>query len=319
MNEFQFINFIKSLESAKVPAPRGIGDDCAVFPLDRKRYYLVSTDSMVENVHFKFQYSRPRQIGIKSISVSISDVAAMGGKPLYVLLDIQCPNTIKDSELKEFAVGVDSACKKYGIKIIGGNTVRGSIFSVSVTVIGTVLKNCIKLRSGARQGDLIFVTGQPGRSALGFELLKKGFLTSLSRPYISSHLDPQVFVDVGIRIGKQIGVHSMIDVSDGISSEIHHLCKASGVGAVIRSDLLKYPESMIRLCRKIHKHPVDFYLHGGEGYELLFTGVPEVLGFLQRKGVDCCVIGEIVSRRCGVNLLMNGRLLALKYQGFMHF
>ena len=289
----------------------GIGDDTAVLKYNDKNYFLITADALIENIHFSLEYSTPEQIGMKAIEQSVSDIASMGGIPKHALISLALPNNIDVDFVDRVYEGINKKSKKYKISIVGGNIVHSKEIAINVTLIGFVGKKYLTLRSKASVDDLIFCSGNVGASAIGLELLK----LNLNGKSIKKHLEPICKLNLARKIAK-IGVNSMIDVSDGVASEVKHICKESNVGAIIYADRIPISKGAITDSKKIHKNPLDFALYGGEDFELIFTANKNKLS--QLKGYDVSVIGKIVGKKDGIKLIKDGRKLNLKI-GFDHF
>ncbi len=289
----------------------GIGDDAAVLKHDKKYHFLFTKDSLVEDVHFSLKYFKPEQVGMKAVEQNVSDIAAMGGIPKYALLSFYFPKNIGIEMVEGIIDGINKKCGEYKISIIGGNISSSKQIIIGIAMIGFVEKKYLGLRSGARINDLIFCTGNVGSSALGFELLKKKFKGNS----IKKHLEPKSRLGLAGKLVK-VGINSMIDVSDGVASEIKHICDESKVGAVIYADKIPISKNTIKDAEKIKKDALDFALYGGEDFELIFTASKNKLKKL--KGYDVTVIGEIVDRKYGIRLIKNNKRLKLR-NGFDHF
>jgi len=237
-----------------------IGDDCAVF--DK---FVISTDSLVQNIHFSLDYSSNFQIGYKSAAVSLSDVAAMGAKPKYILLSISLPKD-KTNFAKGFLEGFNSCINKFNVTLIGGDTTgsNNTIF-INTTAIGTIIDKPI-FRKGAKQGDTIYITKIPGLSHLGLKLLQTNKI-QLHENAVKTHLMPEPEVNKALIIAKNKLANSMQDLSDGISKDLKTLCTENNCGAIINLDLLPVPK-----CKTFTElELLNIALHGGEDYSLLFT------------------------------------------------
>jgi len=272
----------------------GIGDDCAVI-VPRKDKLLLTTDMMVQGVHFDLAFTTYFQLGFKTISVNVSDIFAMGGSPRFALLDIAAPEDTQENSLNAFFKGVEKALRGYCITLVGGDLSASDTLVVSATLIGYAQQPV--LRSGARPGDKIYITGNLGDSACGLELLKRikrpvsletgerihtplGWSTM--RPLLKRHLltearNPGRIADIAT---------AMIDVSDGLFIDLYRLCEESRMGARIYITQLPLSAQMIKAASYLGKEPDVLATSGGEDYELLFTAPP-------RRRVDASCIGEI--------------------------
>ena len=310
--EFASIERIKNkikLYSKDVIA--GIGDDCGALKYDKNNYLLFTTDMLVENAHFSLKSFTPEQIGMKAIEQNVSDIAAMGGIPRFALVSLALPKMIDVDFVDKLYNGINKKSKKYKINIVGGNITHSKEIVVSVAMIGFVEKKYLALRSGAKINDLIFCSGNAGASAAGLELLKH---KKEGKP-IKKHLEPEARLDLARKLVK-IGINSMIDVSDGVASEVKHICNESSVGAIIYADKIPISKNTVNDAKKIKKNPIDLALYGGEDFELVFTANKDKLK--QLKKYDVKVIGGIVDKKYGIKLLKNNKKIKLE-SGFDHF
>ncbi|MBS3113993.1 thiamine-phosphate kinase [Candidatus Woesearchaeota archaeon] len=310
--EFGLIDRIKNkikLFSKGIVA--GIGDDTAVLKYDKNNYLLFTTDMLVENDHFSLKYSNPQQIGMKAIEQNASDIASMGGIPKFALVSLALPNEIDVDFVDKLYSGVNQKSKKYRISIVGGNIMHSKDIVVSVALIGFVEKKYLALRSGAKIGDVIFCSGNFGSSSIGLELLR----CNLKGKSIKKHLEPEARLSLARKLVK-VGINSMIDISDGVASEVRHICNESNVGAIIYADKIPISKEMINDAKKINKNPLDFALYGGEDFELIFTANKNKIK--QLKKFDVKVIGQIVAKKHGIKLIKNNKKENIK-SGFDHF
>lgn len=289
----------------------GIGDDTAVLEYDKNNYMLFTTDSLIEDIHFSLKYFSAEQIGMKAIEQNVSDIAAMGGLPKFAMVSLALPTGIDVGFVDRLYTGINKKAAKYRISIVGGNIAHSKEIAINVAMAGFVEKKCSALRKGAKIGDLIFCSGDVGKSAAGLELLRR----SLKGSSIKKHLEPECRLILARKLVK-IGVNSMIDVSDGVASEVRHICNESKAGALIYADKIPMSRSTIIDAEKVGKSAVDFALYGGEDFELVFTADKSKLR--QFKKYDVTAIGEIVDKKYGIKLIKNGRKLNLE-GGFDHF
>lgn len=289
----------------------GIGDDAAVLKYDKDNYLLFTTDMIVENDHFSLKYWTPEQIGVLAIEQNVSDVAAMGGLPKYAIISLALPIDIDVEFVDKLYNGINKKSKKYKINIVGGNITHSEQIIVNVALIGLVEKKYLALRNEAKIGDLIFCSGDVGASTAGLELLRH----NEKGKSIKEHLEPQSRLGLARELVK-IGINSMIDVSDGVASEVKHICEESKVGAIIYADKLPIAKDTIKDSKKIKKDPIDFALYGGEDFELVLTASKNKLNKL--KKYDVSIIGEIVDKKHGIKLLRNGKKSNIE-SGFDHF
>jgi len=286
----------------------GIGDDAAVIKVGGK-LLAVTTDSVVENIHFSFRHFTPEQIGKKAVEINVSDIAAMGGTPKYALVSLILKENTAVEKIKRVYNGIYQAAKKYSIEIIGGNTAKGNQTVIDITLIGEVERENLCRRSDARPGDFIFVSGDLGKSAAALELLRRKMKMPPSLK--KAHLEPVA----QLKKAKQIApfANAMEDISDGLASEIRHICEQSSTGAVIFTDNLPIKEEARKAAGRIGKKPEGLALYGGEEFELVYT-IPEK-NLNRAKGY---LIGEI-TRKKGVRTYSKGKEKPLKNFGFDHF
>lgn len=301
-NEFQLIDTLtKNFQKYHDQLEVGVGDDAAVVKHGDK-YLLLTCDTIVENDHFNCDWSTPEQIGRKAAEVNVSDIAASGGRPTYMLISLVLTKDTEEEWILRVYDGIKQVCDKYGISLVGGDTTHGSVKIINITLLGET--NQPILRSGAKVGDLIGVTGVVGGSNAGLKLfLKNKPISGLLR---QRHLEPVARLDVSDKIAKY--AHSLIDVSDGVASEVNHICQRSGVGAVVWA-------AKLPLCAGA---TVEDALSGGEDFELLFTVPEKDLDKLKNLVVDFTVIGQIVDKSQGVILRRDGQEYPMP-GGYDHF
>jgi thiamine-monophosphate kinase len=304
----------------------GIGDDTAIVEPTPGRQLLVTTDALMEGVHFLPHIISPYLLGRKAVFVNLSDVAAMGGIPKFILLALALPESLAPEWIEKFYDGVESACEHYSLSVIGGNLSRSfqGIF-LSVTLVGEVESGSGLQRNGAKITDSIFTTGYLGDAAGGVELALAGISQEGGEGgRLSRHLAPEPRMECGRFLLQNKLASACIDVSDGLSSDLHHICEASGVGAVIYKSRLPVSQGL-RQCEPLLKKEACLYaLNGGEDYELLFT-VPEekrdqILSHWPAGFPVLTEIGRIMAREEGVSLMgLEGKSAPLQRGGFDHF
>lgn len=295
IGEFGFIDTIKAKNRYSEGVLLGIGDDAAATSMTPGMVLLSTSDMLVQDVHFNLDWSDPASLGRKSLAVNLSDIAAMGGIPRYALLSLAIPSELPLEFMASFMSGFLEQADRFGVSLIGGDTSSSKTgLVISVTLLGEQYPDRIAKRSGACSGDIICVSGTPGDSALGLDLLKKG---CRSGEAVLRHLDPVPRVELGKLLAEGRIPSAMIDISDGLSADLGHILESSSAGAKIRIDDLPLSDTF-RGCVARDSH--DFYrfpLSGGEDYELLFTLHPG-----QLKAAECAaslagtavsVIGEI--------------------------
>lgn len=329
----------------------GIGDDCAVLPQREGLDTLVTTDLLIEDRHFLLGDISPWQLGWKSAAVNISDIAAMGGRPEATFLSIALPKEFPTREgplplsdwVDAFIGGFKALSGRFGVPLLGGDTSASpdKLF-INVTVLGSCPHGAAILRSGAREGDLICVTGPLGDAGAGLKLIldraaspdgsvasggqaschserSRGIFSLQEQTLIRRHYEPVPRVAEGIALRECGGVHSMMDISDGIASDLRHILKASGggqpLGAVIDLGSLPLSDELRLLCSERGWDPYELAVSGGEDYELLFTLGPEALEKARQAVGELSVIGRITE---GPDIRWEGGLQQ-DYQGFTHF
>ncbi|WP_305042732.1 thiamine-phosphate kinase [Geoalkalibacter sp.] len=321
IGEFGFIARVRQRAESCADLVLGIGDDCAASRPAPGELLLTSTDLLIEDVHFRRAWSDPRTLGRKSVSVNVSDVAAMGGKPASLYLGLGIPGGVAVEDLDAFADGVLEACAEYGAVLAGGDTCRSpGPWFISVTVQGRVPEGELLTRQGARPGDLLWVSGRLGDSALALRELLAG-----GRPapaLAARHLDPSARVALGRALAVQGLATAMIDVSDGLLADLGHILDSSVVGARVERDALPL-SSLFRDALTAEPALLDLALAGGEDYELLFTSPPQcaaAVAALAADGVPVTQIGRILPQEDGLLLVdALGRPCPLPRRGFDHF
>jgi len=255
------------------PGLVGIGDDCAVFRVDEGRDTLLTTDMLTERVHFLRERTTPRQLGRKSISVNLSDIAACGGEPKEALVAVAIPDGISVEYFDELFAGMRECAHQYGVNIIGGDTTSSPRdLVISVTLVGSVARGRAVLRSGAREGDRIFLTGPVGDSAAGLDIIKNH--SEIEKEFaelVLAHLDPTPHVHEGQTIGASGLATAMIDLSDGLTVDLGHICHASGLGARIHWDRIPRSTGFREYITRTDLDEKRLALSGGEDYVLLLT------------------------------------------------
>ena len=284
LGEFGLIKLIsKNIKLKNKSSVLGIGDDSAIID-NSKLQTIVSTDMLVEGIHFDLSYFPLKHLGYKSIISSISDIYSMNAECNQVTVSIAISNRFKVESIQDLYSGINLACKNYGVDLVGGDTTSSNKgIVISITAIGSAKKEKIVKRSGAKNNDLIVLTGNLGKAYLGLQVLereKQVFLVNQNSkpdlsPYtklIESQLKPEARKDVILFLDQNnIIPSSMIDISDGLSSELIHLCSSSKVGCQIYEEKFNFDESFLSTCKEFNLEPSTIFLSGGEDYELLFT------------------------------------------------
>lgn len=333
-SEFDFINALRQRVASTSPSVvTSIGDDAAVFRTAAGKETVITTDLLVEDIDFRRTTAPPYLLGHKALAVSLSDIAAMGARPQWSLISIGVPENIWQTDFVERLYdGLLDLANRYGVQLIGGDTSRTTECIVIDSILaGECAAGMSVKRSGAKAGDQVFVTGSLGAAAAGLRLIERG--AHLAEQNLADEdsqkldhvllrqLRPEPRVGWGIVLGEEHLATSMIDLSDGLSSDLNHLCAASGVGALIDSSTLPIDERVIELCGRRALDPLQLALHGGEDFELLFTVKPSEASRLPRRvdGVGIKCIGTIQSVSEGVRISEGSRTWKLKPGGWKHF
>lgn len=300
----------------------GIGDDAAVLRGERGRDWVVTTDLMVEGAHFLGWAQPARAVGWKALARSLSDLAAMGARPRYALVALAVPATTANSWVEDFFSGVQALARPYGVKLVGGDLASAAQMVADVQALGEVPAGRAVLRRGARRGDIIFVSGTLGLSRLGLACLRHrvASVRPLLQQAVRAHFYPRPRLRLGQALARR-GARAMIDVSDGLSTDLDHLCAASGVGARLYQERIPAVAVPDPVAQRLRVSGLELALDGGDDYELLFTlpktrarRLPKELG-----GVKLRAIGEIVAGR-GLTLVdAAGRERRLQPRGWDHF
>jgi len=315
-SEFQFIQYIQNRFSLS-----RVGDDCAVLPKNHDTDLLISADMLVQDVDFRLEWSRPADIGHKSLAVSLSDIAAMGGNPIWGMLSLAVPDFQWNEEfLDEFYEGWHFLAKKHGVELIGGDTSSTTgKFVIDSIVMGEVPKGRAIRRSGAKPRDHIYVSGTLGGASGGLRSLETTQI-EVASPLISDLVTKQLRPRPQVELGKQLNalgiVTSMIDISDGLSSDLAHICRSSGVGALIDAEQIPIDPNLIAAFTDPDE-TLDIALNGGEDFELLFTVSPEDID--QLRSLDVVRIGTITEHADILEISQNGNPKELLPGGFRHF
>ena len=285
----------------------GIGDDAAV--IKTSGLQVLTTDTLVEGDHFTKEWFTPKQIGMKAIEINVSDVASMGAIPKYALVSLILPINEEVEYIEAIYKGMRHSCKKYQTEIIGGNITHGDKLSISITLIGEVKKENLCLRSGAKPGDFIFVTGYLGNGRAGLRLFQKGLRNFLN---IKKHyLEPKAKLKESLKNAPYC--NAMQDILDGLASEIKHICEQSKVGAVIYKENIPILEDVREVAARFNESEYDYALYGGEDFELVFTCEEKNL-----QHIAGLLVGEITKKK-GIRLYENGKEHPLTKEGYDHF
>ena len=332
LGEFGLIDLIKkSVKIENASTKTGIGDDAAVLEPGQKQI-VVSTDMLVEGIHFDLTFCPLKHVGYKAVAVNISDIAAMNALPTQITVSLAIGARYTLEAIEELYAGIRAACANYKVDLVGGDTTSSNAgLIISITAIGEVAPGEVALRSTAKVNDLICVTGDLGAAYLGLQVLNREKQAFMANPDMQPELDkkeylvqrqlkPEARMDV-IHELKELGVKptAMIDVSDGLASELMHICSQSGVGATIFQDKLPADEQVLDTAEEFKIDPVTCILNGGEDYELLFTVALSDYDKI-RNHPDITIIGKIAEKQEGVRIVMpSGNAYPLQAQGWRHF
>ena len=292
----------------------GIGDDASVLSIPKNRELLVTTDFSLEGIHFRREWHPPESVGHRCLARGLSDIAAMGGEPMAAFLSLALPANLPQEWVDQFLEGLLKLAKRFNVQLAGGDTAESPHgVMADIVVIGSVPKDKAVLRSGAQPGDRIYVTGQLGGSAAALALLRSG-KRRLDPKSFPSHFFPEPRIEVGRILREKRIATSMIDLSDGLSTDISHLSEESGCGAEIREEAI--PRARIDKRREVD---LDLALHGGEDYELLFTAFPNTRVPDRIAGIQITEIGEITGGRRLTLRKASGAIVKFEPRGWEHF
>lgn len=310
---------------------QGVGDDAAVLK-NVLGATLVATDMLVEGIHFDLMYQPLKHLGYKSVVVNLSDIYAMNARPHQITVSVGISNRFSVESMDELYAGIRAACDIYQVDLVGGDTTTSlSGLIISVTAIGQAMPEKIVYRNGAKPGDLLVTTGDLGAAYIGLQLLEREKKIFMENPAIQPDLEDQDYL-VGRMLKpearkdifeelerKKLKPTSMIDVSDGLASELFHLCELSGVNGYIDEGMIPIAQETKEMAFKFNIDPTIAALNGGEDYELLFTVDPKDRPAVLRMA-DATIIGEITESGSGIVLhTKGGKIHALKAQGWQHF
>lgn len=327
IGEFKFIDRISGMfNDLLLPEYMGIGDDCAVIPYSEEEDYLVTTDMLIEDIHFIKKRIPPRHLGYKSLAVNLSDIAAMGGQPVGSFLSIGLPADTEVEYLDAVMEGYHELSEKYQVQLLGGDTTKSKQYLViNIGVIGRCRRGEARLRSMAQTNDVVCVTGFLGDSAGGLEILLHQLPETKDHlQLIRNHHLPEPQIKEGLWLAQHPGVHAMMDVSDGISSDLLHILKASGKSAVVHLDKLPVSDILKSVTLEQDWNIDTLTASGGEDYVLLctlngadFESINN--GFYASFGRELFPVGKIIEGEIRLNWMKNGEQVFLNKHGFDHF
>jgi thiamine-monophosphate kinase len=331
LGEFGLIDHLtQNLKIKQKSTVQGVGDDTAVIDAG-DQYMLVTKDILLEGVHFDMTYYPLKHLGYKAITVNLSDIYAMNGTARQVLVGLGVSSRFQVEALEELYSGMQLACEKYGVDLVGGDTtssLRGLF--LSVTAIGTVAKDKLVYRGPALEGDLVCVSGDLGGAYAGLLVLEREKTVFKANPDMQPDLDGYDYI-LERQLKPEAGKHivelldkidikpsAMIDISDGLASEIKHICKHSDLGATIYEDKIPIDQKTYDTARSFEMDPTMYALNGGEDYELLFT-IKSTEYDKVKNLPDITVIGHMTHKSNGINLITkSGPVVEIKAQGWDH-
>jgi thiamine-monophosphate kinase len=332
LGEFGLIERIEQqFQPTQPTTTKGIGDDAAVIDTQTDSYTLLSTDMLVEGVHFDLTYVPLKHLGYKAVAVNVSDIAAMNGIPQQITVSLALSNRFSIEAIDALYAGIQTACEAYNIDLVGGDTTSTHAgLVISVSVLGTVAKDKIAYRSGAKPNDVVCVTGDLGAAYAGLQILEREKQDFLANPQMQPQLSEKEYV-VGRQLkpeGRTDIVHelaeagivptAMIDVSDGLASEILHLCRQSGTGAAIFEEHLPIDDQTFLTAEELKISPLTMALNGGEDYELLFT-IKQSDYEKAKKISDISFIGYMTDQPQTVELITKAQThVPMQAQGWQH-
>ena len=332
--EREIIARLRARARAAAGVSLGIGDDAAVLQIGGAHELLACSDLLAEGVHFRRDWSPPRLLGQKALAVTLSDIAAMGGAARYAMVSIALPSTLSPLFIEALFDGLMAYAEQSGVAIIGGDTSSSvdSLFIDTIALGECGIGRAVR-RSGAQAGDLIYVTGALGASIAGLLLLERGHrltddaaddegdMSAARAAAMLKHLGPAPQLALGRMLGERGLATAMIDVSDGLSTDLAHILDESGCGAILRAGSIPIAGAATSLAVELASEPLRLALHGGEDYELLFTARPEehahISNLSSEVAVPITAIGEITAGG-GLRLERDGRLEALRPAGYEH-
>ena len=326
IGEFGLIDLIrKKIFTRDKRVVLNIGDDAAVLRGSKNKLLVFTTDTLMENVHFDLKYCSYRDVGWKSMAANLSDIAAMGGIPLAGIISLGVSSRTKVEDILKLYSGLKTLSSRFKCPVVGGDIFSSKSLVITISLLGEVEKNLFKTRSGAKVGDLICVTGDLGEAEAGLRFLKKSSKNKIqfNDSITKKHLNPYPRIEESRLLVKNLKVTSMIDISDGLSSDLYHLCEESNKGALIYADKIPISQKTRWTCKLLNLSPLNLALSSGEEYELLFTLSPEeekkLLKVTQGK-FQVSIIGKIKNIKEGVKILdQDGKIRNLKKTGYRHF
>jgi thiamine-monophosphate kinase len=333
LGEFGLIDHLTNkFELKNANSLLGVGDDAAVIAISDEEVMLLSTDMLIEGIHFNLMYMPLKHLGYKAVAVNVSDICAMNGTAEQITVSLAVSSRFPLEALEELYDGIRIACENYKVDLVGGDTTSSiSGLIINISVVGRVKKEEITYRSGAKEMDLLVVTGDLGGAYIGLQVLEREKEVFKANPTIQPDLDghdyiierqlkPEARKDIiGFLKELEVVPTSMIDISDGLASEIIHLCKASNVGCYVYDEKIPIDAKTSMMAIDFNLDPSTCALNGGEDYELLFTIKQSDFEKIQ-SNPNMTVIGHITDATDGIYFIdKNGSALELEAQGWKHF
>lgn len=321
LGEFGLIGRIAERVGAQDGVRCGIGDDAAALDPSPGTVQLITSDMLLEGIHFDLDYTSPEMLGRKSLAVNLSDLAAMGGRPRWFLLSLALPAATDLKFLDPFIGGMLEMADTFGVALVGGDTCSSrSGLVISITVLGEQAPEKVLYRRGATPGDLVCVTGTIGDSSLGLAQLAQGGRSGVA---VARHVDPMPRCHEGLMLAEAGIPSAMIDVSDGLLADLGHILELSGAGARVDVDRIPLSSYFLEHAGRFSDDPMQFALSGGEDYELLFTLPPQLWPetdhLLSGAGSCVSVIGEITTDCALRPVMADGSLYPTPTKGYRHF
>jgi thiamine-monophosphate kinase len=334
LGEFGLIGRLTSLlgDQSAEGLVKGIDDDAAVFAGGSGNVYLCTTDLLIDQVHFDRAYTAPEHVGKKAIAVNVSDIVAMCGRPRFAFVAIGIPGSMSVEMIEDLYSGIRAECAAYGVVVAGGDTTGAQRLTVSVAIVGECPVSGVVYRAGAKPGDILCVSGTLGGSVAGLNVFREhreALVAGRPEPEVTAdevsvmrkHLLPEARLDL-VKVFDETGLRptALIDISDGLASEVHHLCRESECSAIISRSSIPVADATRSVAAHRGEDPVDYALYGGEDYELLAAFRPESFALLKSMGADLTKVGECTEYGKGVRIQENGdKQSPLDPLGFQHF
>jgi len=320
IGEWGLINLIRQKSSTAKKALVGIGDDAAVYECQGKLIVL-TTDTFVEDVHFSLSYFTPQDVGYRALAATLSDIAAMAASPVSFLVSLGLPKSFEVDLVEGIYEGFNGLTSQYEVELWGGDIVTSPLFFLSLTAFGETERSQLRLRSSAKVGQLVAVTGYLGLSEIGRLVLEKDLRNGRYQKLIEKHLRPQPRINEAQVLGKHIS-GAMEDTSDGLLTELKHIGEESGVGIVVDVNKVPIERSLEVAAEEISVDPLELVLCGGEDFELVFTAFPDEMEKVGDEArnlkLKLNVVGEVIEGK-GIFLRKNKKIEKVKKFGYEHF